>query len=71
MASDGVQHRKGSAQDEVNEDMGPNYLHQIKSSGGMTISPELFERLYLTPKVASTGDFRKRFANPTPLGLMG
>ncbi|KAK0099401.1 hypothetical protein ONS96_008428 [Cadophora gregata f. sp. sojae] len=27
--------------------------------------------LYLTPKTQSTGDFRKRFANPTPLGLMG
>lgn len=64
-------HRKGSGQDEVNEDMGQNYLHQIKSSGGLTITPELFERLYLTPKVAATGDFRKRFANPTPLGLMG
>lgn len=51
--------------------MGPNYLHQIKSSGGLTITPELFEKLYLTPKVAATGDFRKRFANPTPLGLMG
>lgn len=37
----------------------------------MTITPELFEKLYLTPKVAATGDFRKRFANPTPLGLMG
>jgi len=37
----------------------------------MTISPELFEKLYLGPKVATTGDFRKRFANPTPLGFVG
>ena len=28
-------------------------------------------QLYLTPKTQTTGDFRKRFANPTPLGLMG
>jgi len=27
--------------------------------------------LYLTPKVRTAGDFRKRFANPTPLGFTG
>jgi len=52
------------------DDMGV-HLSQIKSSGGFTISPELFEKLYLTPKTTAVGDFRKRFANPTPLGLMG
>jgi len=69
MATNGASPHKGGAQDEVSEET--NYLHQIKTSGGMTITPELFEKLYLTPKVAATGDFRKRFANPTPLGLMG
>ncbi|PMD53640.1 uncharacterized protein K444DRAFT_540852 [Hyaloscypha bicolor E] len=48
--------------------MGGN-LSYVKT--GMTISPELFEKLYLTPKTPAVGDFRKRFANPTPLGLMG
>jgi uncharacterized protein len=38
---------------------------------GMTISPELFEKLYLTPKVPHVGDNYKRFANPTPMGFMG
>jgi len=37
----------------------------------MTISPELFEKLYLTPKVPHAGDYNKRFANPTPLGFVG
>jgi len=46
-------------------------LTQVKSAGAVTISPELFEKLYLTPKTVEVGDFRKRFANPTPLGLMG
>jgi len=68
-ATNGVSQRKGTNED-ISEDMG-SHLHQLKSSGAMTISPELFEKLYLTPKTASTGDFRKRFANPTPLGLMG
>lgn len=37
----------------------------------MTTSPELFERLYLNPKRDVPGDLRKRFANPTPLAIMG
>ena len=37
----------------------------------MTISPELFEKLYLTPKTPHIGDYNKRFANPTPLGFVG
>ncbi|MCJ1420647.1 hypothetical protein MMC32_007006 [Xylographa parallela] len=48
----------------------PNLTH-VQSVGGMTISPELFEKLYLTPKTPTAGDFRKRFANPTPLGFVG
>ncbi|KUJ06595.1 uncharacterized protein LY89DRAFT_702907 [Mollisia scopiformis] len=69
MATNGVSQRK-AVNEDIAEDMGP-HLHTLKSSGAMTISPELFEKLYLTPKTAPTGDFRKRFANPTPLGLMG
>ncbi|EMD00354.1 hypothetical protein BAUCODRAFT_161374 [Baudoinia panamericana UAMH 10762] len=38
---------------------------------GMTISPELFEKLYLTPKVPHAGDAIKRFANPTAMGFVG
>jgi len=68
METNGAAQRRDSVQGK--DDIGP-YLTQIKTSGGMTISPELFEKLYLTPKVAPVGDFRKRFANPTPLGLMG
>lgn len=37
-------------------------------SAGMTISPELFEKLYLQPKVHHSPS---RFANPTPMGLVG
>ena len=41
-------------------------LTQTNTISGMTISPELFEKLYLTPKVPKTG-----FANPTPMGFVG
>lgn len=33
--------------------------------------PELFEKLYLTPKVPHVGDAYKRYANPTPMGFVG
>ncbi|KAI6825146.1 hypothetical protein KC340_g10979 [Hortaea werneckii] len=39
--------------------------------GSFAMSPELFEKLYLTPKVPSAAQGVKHFANPTPLGLMG
>ena len=45
MATSESIHRKASAQDEVVEDAGRNYLQHIKSSGGMTITPELFEKV--------------------------
>lgn len=37
----------------------------------VTLSPEQFERIYLGPKGPTTGDLRKKFANPTPLAVMG
>lgn len=37
----------------------------------MSISPELFERVYLSPKNKVSGDLRKTFANPTPLAILG
>ncbi|KAI2613420.1 GPR1/FUN34/yaaH family-domain-containing protein [Hypoxylon sp. NC1633] len=44
-------------------------LHRSETS--VTMPPELFEKLYLTPKVPHVGDYNKRFANPTPLGIVG
>ena len=49
----------------------PLQLSKTQTISGMTISPELFEKLYLTPKTPGVGDYRKRFANPTPLGFVG
>ncbi|KAI1818239.1 GPR1/FUN34/yaaH family-domain-containing protein [Poronia punctata] len=42
-----------------------------RSPTGVTMSPELFEKLYLSPKVPRAGDYNKRFANPTALGFIG
>jgi len=46
-------------------------LSQTTSSGAISMSPELFEKLYLTPKTPHAGDNIRRFANPTPLGFVG
>ena len=46
-------------------------LTQVRSAGSISLTPELFEKLYLTPKTPHTGDALKRYANPTPLGFVG
>ncbi|KAI0390597.1 GPR1/FUN34/yaaH family-domain-containing protein [Xylariaceae sp. FL0594] len=57
--------------------MAPTAHHDDEEKGlhrtptGVTMSPELFEKLYLSPKVPRAGDYNKRFANPTALGFIG
>ena len=46
-------------------------LHKIKTAGSISISPALFEKLYLSPENRVKGELRKTFANPTPLALVG
>lgn len=36
-----------------------------------TISPELFEKVFLAPKTDVVGELRKTFGNPTPIGILG
>ena len=42
-------------------------LKKIRTAGSISISPELFEKLYLSPQAPVHGDLRKTFGNPTPL----
>jgi len=42
-------------------------LKRIKTTGSLSISPELFEKIYLSPQNRVAGDLRKTFGNPTPL----
>ena len=44
-----------------------NTLERIRTAGSISISPELFEKLYLSPENRVKGDLRKTFGNPTPL----
>lgn len=49
----------------------PNELERIRTAGSISIPPELFERLYLSPENKVKGDLRSTFGNPTPLALIG
>ena len=42
-------------------------LRHIRTSSAVSISPELFEKFYLSPQNKVSGDLRKTFSNPTPL----
>lgn len=49
------------------EDTHQETLEHVRSAGLLTLSPELFERLYLQPQTTVKGDLRKILGNPTPL----
>ncbi len=52
----------------LNENMDhDDALKRIRTAGSISISPELFEKLYLSPQNAVKGDLRKTFGNPTPV----
>lgn len=42
-------------------------LERIRTAGSISIPPELFEKLYLSPENRVRGDLRKTFGNPTPV----
>lgn len=46
-------------------------LQKIRTTGSLSISPELFEKIYLSPQNRVAGELRKTFGNPTPLALAG
>ena len=39
----------------------------LRRMESLSISPEVFEKLYLSPENAVKGDLRKTFGNPTPV----
>ncbi|GJC78423.1 protein alcS [Colletotrichum liriopes] len=46
-------------------------LRRMKTAGSISMSPELFEKLYLSPQNKVKGDLRKTFGNPTPIAIVG
>lgn len=50
-------------------------LHHIRrgnsNNNNFTMTPELFEKIYLSPQKEVKGDLRSTYGNPTPLALLG
>ncbi|PTU21808.1 hypothetical protein P175DRAFT_0508722 [Aspergillus ochraceoroseus IBT 24754] len=46
-------------------------IHRIRTAGNVSISPELFEKLYLNPKIPVAGNLRQVLGNPTPIAITG
>ncbi|KAL9595355.1 MAG: hypothetical protein Q9179_005018 [Wetmoreana sp. 5 TL-2023] len=44
---------------------------RLRTAGSVNISPEMFEKLYLSPETRVKGELRKTFGNPTPIALVG
>lgn len=44
-----------------------NALHRARTTGAVSISAELFEKLYLAPKTEVSGQLRRTLGNPTPM----
>ncbi|CAG8970994.1 hypothetical protein HYALB_00007662 [Hymenoscyphus albidus] len=44
-------------------------LKRFRTAGSISLSPELFEKLYLSSQNAVNGELRKTFGNPTPFLL--
>ncbi|KIX07095.1 uncharacterized protein Z518_05072 [Rhinocladiella mackenziei CBS 650.93] len=46
-------------------------IHRLRTAGSITITPELFEKIYLSPKNQVSNNLRSTVGNPTPLALCG
>lgn len=46
---------------------GSSSYNDLKRIESLSISPEVFEKLYLSPENAVKGYLRKTFGNPTPV----
>lgn len=42
-------------------------LKRLRTAGSLSITPELFEKIYLSPKNQVSNNIRSTFGNPTPL----
>jgi hypothetical protein len=49
-------------------EQGADHLERAHTTGSISMSPELFEQLYLAPHSRVKGDLRQKLGNPTPLG---
>lgn len=56
-----------NAMDHYGEEERMADLNKFRSAASISISPELLEKLYLSPPNKVKGQLRKTFGNPTPM----
>lgn len=61
--NNGVGNPYQTAEDESSEAA----LNNVRTATSVNMSPELFEKLYLSPENRVKGDLRRTFGNPTPV----
>lgn len=61
---DGGRNSHSYLSDDLDHD---TVLSRMRTAGSISISPELFEKIYLSPKNKVKKDLRQTFGNPTPL----
>ncbi|KAI1358089.1 GPR1/FUN34/YaaH-class plasma membrane protein [Xylaria arbuscula] len=72
MENDGSIDSKGSNHEHLHDSTSPELaMHKMKTAGSISISPALFEKLYLSPQNKVKGSLRQTFGNPTAIGLTG
>ena len=53
-----------------NNDTHESVLEKVRTAGSVSIPPELFEKLYLSPETRVHGDLRRTIGNPTPMYVL-
>ncbi|KAL2699279.1 hypothetical protein AAEP93_009254 [Penicillium crustosum] len=48
-----------------------SHLSRLDTNASITITKDMFEKMYLTPQLPVKGQLRKTLGNPTPLALLG
>ncbi|KAL0261975.1 hypothetical protein SLS55_003410 [Diplodia seriata] len=72
LEKDFSQSQNGLHSEQLDPHMGSDEaLRRVRTAGSISISPELFEKMYLSPQNQVKGDLRKIVGNPTPLALVG
>lgn len=62
--------RQSSDNSKVHNEHRDEMLDRIQTAASISLSPELFEQLYLAPQNQVKGQLRQTLGNPTPLGEM-
>ncbi len=65
-----VEKRGGGPGNDDHNEGHAEALHRFRSAASIAMSPELFEKLYLSPENRVHGDLRRTFGNPTPMCVL-